>query len=222
MARPGIDTRKRLTLAALELFAREGIDAVSMRTINTTAGARNASAVHYHFGSKLGIIEAVIDFIKERVDSYRVTLVEALERRVRDGDQPNAREIMWAAFAPYYQLNKEGDYGRDALRFLARLHTDMNEEVQTLLNRDPHNSVSRLDRLLAGALPELPDSTRRARYLSAWSAMVMAFSSTVNLQHTIYGDIRAPTDEGLHRFFDYVVGGVCAPVSSDWPPSAPE
>lgn len=81
MAKPGSDTRKRLTISALELFAQDGIDAVSLRTINSAAGARNASAVHYHFGNKLGIIEAVIDFIKQQVDSYRISLVESLTRR---------------------------------------------------------------------------------------------------------------------------------------------
>ena len=44
-----VDTKLSLTLAALELFADQGIDAVSMRNINAAAGARNASAVHYHF-----------------------------------------------------------------------------------------------------------------------------------------------------------------------------
>lgn len=220
MAKPGSNTRQRLILAALELFAREGIDAVSMRTINSAAGARNASAVHYHFGNKLGIIEAVIDFIKERVDNYRISSVESLERRARSDVHPSATEIVWAAFAPYYQVYKEEEYGQAALRFLARTQTDMNEEIQAFLNHDPHAIAPRIDRLLAAALPELPDRTRRVRYLWAWSAMVLAFSSTADLERTIYGDIRPPADEGLHRFFDYVVGGITAPVSSDWPPSA--
>jgi hypothetical protein len=45
------DTKQNLILSALGLFAEQGIDAVSMRTINNAAGTKNASAVHYHFGN---------------------------------------------------------------------------------------------------------------------------------------------------------------------------
>ena len=219
MAKPGSDTRKRLTISALELFAQDGIDAVSLRTINSAAGARNASAVHCHFGNKLGIIEAVIDFIKQQVDSYRISSVESLTRRARSGDQPSVRQIMWAAFMPYYQLSREKEYGQAALHFLARLESDMTPEIQEALNRDPHGIAAQIDQLLSAALPEQPDHIRRARYLLAWSVMVQGFASTANLERTVFGDIRLPTEEGLHRFFDYVVGGIEAPISNDWPPA---
>ena len=63
------DTKYNLILSALELFAEHGIDAVSMRTINNAAGTKNASAVHYHFGNKVGIIEAIIGFIRAELDT---------------------------------------------------------------------------------------------------------------------------------------------------------
>ena len=93
------DTKYNLILSALELFAENGVDAVSMRTINNAAGTKNASAVHYHFGSKVGIIEAIIAFIREELDTSRLDALTALEERVRNGERPGCREIMWAAFA---------------------------------------------------------------------------------------------------------------------------
>ena len=84
------DTKYNLILSALELFAENGIDAVSMRTINNAAGTRNASAVHYHFGNKIGIIEAIIAFIREELDASRLDALTALERRVRNGERPVA------------------------------------------------------------------------------------------------------------------------------------
>jgi AcrR family transcriptional regulator len=83
------DTKQNLILSALGLFAEQGIDAVSMRTINNAAGTKNASAVHYHFGNKLGIIEAVIDFIKAELDRYRLDEVAALEQRIVAGEEAN-------------------------------------------------------------------------------------------------------------------------------------
>ena len=92
------DTKYNLILSALELFAENGIDAVSMRTINNAAGTRNASAVHYHFGSKIGIIKRS-SVIREELDASRLDALTALERRVRNGERPGCREIMWAALA---------------------------------------------------------------------------------------------------------------------------
>jgi len=52
--------RQVLILKAQELFARKGIDAVSLNEINKAAGQRNTSALHYHFGNKQGLIKAII------------------------------------------------------------------------------------------------------------------------------------------------------------------
>lgn len=49
----------RLVVAAERLFARHGIDGVSLRQIAQEAGTANNSAVHYHFGSKPGLIAAI-------------------------------------------------------------------------------------------------------------------------------------------------------------------
>ncbi len=46
--------------AAARLFAERGIDNVSIAEIVRTANQRNASAVHYHFGSRDEILRAVL------------------------------------------------------------------------------------------------------------------------------------------------------------------
>lgn len=208
------DTKQNLILSALDLFAQQGIDAVSMRTINAAAGARNASAVHYHFGNKLGIIEAIISFIKDELDSHRLPALQALEERAAAGKPPGTREIMWAALKPYDALTKTPGYGRSAIRFLARLQTDMNADIQAVLNKDPHEIAQRFDTLLAEALPELPADVRRSRYLYGWTLMVQSFAGTGSWRDTAFGNLRAANgDAALLRFFDYLVGGLEAPVS---------
>lgn len=208
------DTKQNLILSALELFAEQGIDAVSMRTINAAAGARNASAVHYHFGNKFGIIEAIISFIKAELDAHRLPALEALEGRVAAGETPTTREIMWAALKPYDALSRTPGYGRCAIRFLARIQTDMNAEIQDALKRDPHHIAQRFDALLARALPDLPTEIRQSRYLYCWTLMVQSFAGTGSWRDTTFGNLRAASgDAALLRFFDYLVGGLEAPVS---------
>jgi AcrR family transcriptional regulator len=53
-------TRELLLDAALRLFAERGIDNVSIAEIVRTAGQRNVSAVHYHFGSRDEVLRAVL------------------------------------------------------------------------------------------------------------------------------------------------------------------
>jgi len=53
-------TREALLDAAAQLFAERGIDNVSIAEIVRTAGQRNASAVHYHFGSRDEVLRAVL------------------------------------------------------------------------------------------------------------------------------------------------------------------
>jgi len=54
------DTRARLLDAAAELFAERGIDAVSVDAVADAAG-RTSGAVYAHFGSKQGLLLALLD-----------------------------------------------------------------------------------------------------------------------------------------------------------------
>jgi AcrR family transcriptional regulator len=54
------DTRARLLDAAAGLFAERGIDAVSVDTVAEAAG-RTSGAVYAHFGSKQGLLLALLD-----------------------------------------------------------------------------------------------------------------------------------------------------------------
>ena len=46
--------------AAARLFAERGVDNVSIAEIVRSAGQRNTSAVHYHFGGRDQVLQAVL------------------------------------------------------------------------------------------------------------------------------------------------------------------
>ena len=71
-------TRERLLDAALEVFAERGYEAATIREICSRAGA-NIAAVHYHFGDKRRLYEAIYG-----------TLFETLRRRRTDFLPPDA------------------------------------------------------------------------------------------------------------------------------------
>ncbi len=165
-----------------------------MRTINNAAGTKNASAVHYHFGSKVGIIEAIVAFIRAELDTSRLDALTALGTTCRNGDRPYTRNHVGRVHAVRPALQHTG-LRRERVRFLARLQIDMSPEIQDVLNRDHAVIAHRFDALLARALPELPDQIRRTRYLYFWTLTVQMFAGSEQLASTMFGDLRTCVDE---------------------------
>lgn len=60
------ETRARLLAAAAELFSDQGVDAVSVDAVAEAAG-RTSGAVYDHFGSKQGLLLALLDSWKDSV-----------------------------------------------------------------------------------------------------------------------------------------------------------
>jgi AcrR family transcriptional regulator len=58
------DTRARLLAAAAELFANQGVDAVSVDAVAQAAG-RTSGAVYAHFGSKQGLLLALLESLQD-------------------------------------------------------------------------------------------------------------------------------------------------------------
>jgi len=63
----GEDTARRILLAAIEVFADEGYEGASTRSLASHAGV-NAPAIQYYFGSKEGLYRAVIGHIAHLVE----------------------------------------------------------------------------------------------------------------------------------------------------------
>ena len=116
--RPGIDGRELLLDAALTLFAEQGIDAVSIRAVNRAAGLGPAS-VHYHFGTK----EALLDAVLHR---YGSEVIDRIKTRARELAEPGARvsatDLVSMLAEPYLELISGGDeHGRAWIRLMSQL-----------------------------------------------------------------------------------------------------
>jgi len=99
----------RLLDTAERLLADHGMDGVSLRQIGAAAGGSNNSVVQYHFGSKAGLIRAVI---ARRIASFEARR-EALLAEVKD--QAGAGEISSLLKVLLLPLAETEDaYGRHA------------------------------------------------------------------------------------------------------------
>jgi len=129
-------TRERIIDAAESLIAERGLDAVSLRMINSAANAGNASAVQYHFGDRAGLIRAVLARRRPDVESRRHVLLDHLEAAGAD----DLRELAAAFVRP---LASELDDGAGYLQLLSDLAHQPRPTFDPEIFSDANDSVVR-------------------------------------------------------------------------------
>ena len=94
------DPRERLVAFAERLIAERGPD-VPLRDIALAAGHRNNSAVQYYFGSREGLIDAVVDARFPALEARRFELLADHEVR---GDANELRVLIECLALPMLEL----------------------------------------------------------------------------------------------------------------------
>ena len=107
-------TRDRLLDEAEYLFARGGIAGVTTREITEAAEQRNTSAISYHFGSRDGLLLALLARRGGPVDDRRAELRDRLEQH------PPLAALVECLVEPYCDLLGSAP-GRSYLRIVAQL-----------------------------------------------------------------------------------------------------
>ncbi|MDT4914493.1 MAG: hypothetical protein QOC66_3621 [Pseudonocardiales bacterium] len=99
MAVDASGTRAKLIAAGERLFAVHGIHGAQMRDIVRAAGQANDSAVHYHFGSRDGLLGAICQWHIDAMEPARVRRLAAqpsqpdLATVIADMVQPTADRL---------------------------------------------------------------------------------------------------------------------------------
>jgi AcrR family transcriptional regulator len=147
-------TRQRILDVAERLFARRGLDAVSVRDI-TRAARANLGAINYHFGTKRKLILAVFDRRMTPLTRERLSTLDALEQAAGRGTVPLER-LLEAMFRPAvrHALDKQGG-GAVFSRLMARLMLEPNPGLEPYLRAHIEPVVRRFDAALMRAMPSL-------------------------------------------------------------------
>ncbi|MCX6396240.1 MAG: TetR family transcriptional regulator [Propionibacteriales bacterium] len=110
MARDATQTRALLLRAGEKYFARDGVAGAKLSDIVREAGQRNDSAVGYHFGSREGLLVAIVE--------QHMAAMEARREAPRDG--ADLHEVVRTIVGPTADL-LETPEGRDFLRITEQL-----------------------------------------------------------------------------------------------------
>ena len=144
------DTRERLIAAAEELFAANGIQAVSLREIVRAAGARNATALQYHFGDRAGLVRAVLEKHHLDVDTRRHALLDAYEAE----GEPDLWALANALVQPLAAKLAAPDGGSAYLQIMAELMNGQRPVLDPAAFDDPADSMFRWRELVAPLLSD--------------------------------------------------------------------
>ncbi|HEX5946157.1 MAG TPA: helix-turn-helix domain-containing protein [Acidimicrobiales bacterium] len=198
----GGTTTDRLISAAEELFASHGIDGVSLREINRVAGAKNASALQYHFRDRDGLLNALVAKHRRDVEARRHAMLDAYEAEGRT----DLRALAGALVRPMAAKLADEDGGPEYLQIMADLMNRPRAVVDPA-DRDPASSIQRWRQLVGELLDE--DVTRlHRRYVSIRFSAVEIGRRARSGPHT---DDRLFVSD----LVDLVTGVLSAPLSDE-------
>jgi|GEM_PF-1128737 len=184
-----------LVRAAERLFAERGVDAVSLREVSAAAQHKNSSAAAYHFGNKVGLIDAILDKHVRDIHGQFEVMLDLVESR----PDTDLRRLVEVLVLPVVRKLDDADGGRDFISISAQLAVSPSIP---LLER-PAASTPSATRLMAAMLPKtsLPPELMLFRMLQI--PMVL-YGSLVNVMRM--GDAAPPRDVFVADLVDALTG----------------
>ena len=178
---------------------------MTVREINALAGQRNPSALHYHFGSRDGLVQAILGAHQAAMDDELRRRLDELESR----DAVTIRDVVEAAVRPLAR-KLESESGRDFLRILPQVLDVVSDHLRRGATLGGSDQPSRTLTLLDGCIAELPRAVRQERLVAYSLTLTSLFAERALLVES--GDPPGLEHEQfVHHVLDVVGAVVGAP-----------
>jgi len=210
-------TRVRILDAAEDLFAQHGVAGTSLRALTAEAGV-NLAAVHYHFGSKDALLDAVVERRAEPINAQRAAL---LAETLASGDRPRpdcerdrVEAILVAFYLPVLDGVRDLREGKSGLaRLLASIDALPTDSIEALLHRHFGDVSARFIDALAAALPGLPREQVADRFRFAAAVVTRQLSGHFDLDIVPnHPPCRSDDESRLRHAIAFIVAGFVAPA----------
>jgi AcrR family transcriptional regulator len=176
------ETRNQIKTAAQMLFARHGIDAVTVQQIVDAAGQRNNAALHYHFRTKEELIRQMVVDGASVLDTRRREMLDDLKKR---GGPANIREVMLVLIMPVIELG-EDERWRGYIRFVSHLQASDPKALRDALDNRWNSGYVECFNHLKRMLPlPAPIIEQRLSMLSIYAnAVLSAHEAALEFRNT--------------------------------------
>ena len=148
------DTSDRILNSAEQLFASCGLATVTLRDI-TAAAEVNLAAVNYHFGSREGLIEAVLRRRLEPLNGARLDNLQHLEKSAAGKPLP-LEDIIYAFISPLIRMSQDVNHGGAvAMQLLSRASLDAAPRLRDFFDGEHKPVLARYHAAFVKAAPYL-------------------------------------------------------------------
>jgi AcrR family transcriptional regulator len=163
------DTRERILDTAERLFADQGYATTSLRKVIAAAQV-NIAAIHYHFGSKEELLDAVVLRKVAPVNAARIAWLERVEAAAGTGPL-KVEDVLESFFLPTAETAQRNP---DFVRLMGRMLTE--GMIPTLIEKHMHSTAMRFVSALRRAVPDLGQEELmwRAHFMVGAMAHAMA------------------------------------------------
>jgi len=201
------DRQTRILDAAESAIAESGFAGASLRDIVQEARV-NLATVYYYFGSKVGLMEAVL---KRRFGPLRqehLAMLGKFEAAARGRPLP-VEQILEAMLLPPLRLAAKAPAKRQTVtRLIGRIVTEPNPQIQKVLTGQRAEVRAAFLRALQHSLPKasLPDLLWRVEFV--WGALAFALCNPGKIEIETHGacDL-TKTDEVLAEMIHFFSPG---------------
>lgn len=206
-------TRARIIAIAERLFAERGIEGASLNDINKAAGQRNKNCTHYHFGSKEGLIQAILDKHEPSIAQRRNQMLDEYEARGEMTLQNLIRTMLY----PLAEKLSDPDGGREFLRFSSHLVVSHTMAALELGNSQFHfTAVDRLTNAIRAVTPHLSNALQLQRGILIGVMLMNGLAEHSRLlERCPRQDAAALTRIFVANMEDCLTAVLMAPVSAD-------
>ncbi|MEH6558659.1 MAG: helix-turn-helix domain-containing protein [Oceanicoccus sp.] len=198
-------TRTSIMRAAEKLFAKNGIENVSVRAIIKEAGQKNESALQYHFKNRQGLIEAINIFRQTQVDKKRGELYLELLSRT---PTPTLREVCSLLVEPVFLLAKSDPGIRQWLKAFSQGYASWTSAALKRNWSSLGNNTKETAKILRSHMDHINSTVADLRVLNAMRFIALSLSQQASEKNAF-------RNEDSELFYQVLLDGITASLCAD-------
>lgn len=203
-----LSTRDLILQTAESLFANKGIDAVSLNEINKAASQKNTSSLHYHFGSKEGLIQAIVYTHYEEIEEK---LQKGMDRLEATGSF-STRDLVITVISPFID-KLQSERGVNYLRIVTQL---LNKSADMLIVGHPKQEDKarlRVFTIFDQVIGAMPENIKIARIILFSSLLFHSLASFAQFEQLEQANPLGDKPFFINNLRDMLLAMITAPLS---------